>query len=55
MLANDLIQIHGNANSEIVKNVVNRVDKRGLANLKEDDYPKFLKEFNAQVMEQEVS
>ena len=45
-LSNDLIRWHGPHNTETIQRMVQRVDNKGIANLKEEDYGKFLNEFN---------
>lgn len=45
-LSNDLIRLHGAHNTDTIQKMVQRVDNKGIANLKEEDYGKFLHEFN---------
>jgi hypothetical protein len=46
--------MHGPGNADIINKQLTRVDSRGLANLKDKDYGKFLQEFDSQVVKEEI-
>lgn len=48
------MNIHGHGNADVIHQTLSRIDSSGLANLRDQDYSQFLKEFDDQVVKDEI-